>query len=212
MRRAHLLFPGVTAALLTGACRNGAGSEPAPPVPHVTPIDAHSAAERPVDDEPPTPRPSKEASGKDDSAFEGTTGATDKPRPAAKTAALRDVRTAQHEHFDRVVFEFEGDDLPGYHVEYIDAPVRQCGSGEVVDVAGKGWLAVRTTPAAAHDLAGKPTIPFRERKLKLGVVQELERTCDFEAEVTWVLGVSARNAYRVIELTKPPRLAIDVKH
>jgi hypothetical protein len=210
MRRTHLSFHAAV-ALLAAACRSGAGTEPAPPVPHVTPIDARSSEAPPIDDEPPTARPTRPVDTADTGTFDGTAGATDKPRPGAKPAVLRDVRAARHEHFDRVVFEFEGDALPGYHVEYIDKPVRQCGSGDVVDVAGQGFLAVRTTPADAHDAAGKATVPFRERKLKLGVLEEIERTCDFEGEVTWVLGVSSPNRYRVLELTKPARLVVDVK-
>jgi hypothetical protein len=210
MRRAHLVFPAAGVIWLATAC-GGGGAGPAQPVPHVTPMDTRSSGPPPVDDEPPTPRPKKPVDTADTGTFEGTAGATHKPRPDAKTAVLRDVRAARHEHFDRVVFEFEGDALPGYHVEYIDKPVRQCGSGDVVEVAGHGWLAVRATPAAAHDEAGKATIPFRERTLKLGVLEEMERTCDFEGEVTWVLGVSSANRYRVLELTKPARIVVDVK-
>ncbi|AUX47846.1 hypothetical protein SOCE26_093720 [Sorangium cellulosum] len=211
MRTAHLLLAAATVSLAAG-CRGGAGSEPAQPVPHVTPIDTRASAEPAVDDEPPTPRPPKQGDPEDGDTFEGTAGDTDKPRPGAQVAVLRDVRAARHEHYDRVVFEFEGDAVPGYHIEYIDKPVRQCGSGDVVELAGDGWLSVRTTPAAAHTDAGKPTIPFRERKLSLGVIQEIERTCDFEADVTWVLGVSSPNRYRVLELSKPARLVVDVKH
>ena len=211
MRTAHLLLAAATVSLAAG-CRGGASSEPAQPIPHVTPIDTRASADPAVDDEPPTPRPPKEADPTSTDTFEGTAGATDKPRAGAKVAVLRDVRAARHEHYDRVVFEFEGDAVPGYHVDYIDKPVRQCGSGEATEIAGDGWLAVRMTPAAAHTDEGKATIPFRERKLALGVALELERTCDFEAEVTWVLGVSSPNRYRVLELTKPARLVVDVKH
>ncbi|AUX26543.1 hypothetical protein SOCEGT47_071130 [Sorangium cellulosum] len=209
MRTADLLLAAATVSLAAG-CRGGAGSEPAQPIPHVTPIDTR-AHEPVADDVPLTPRPPKQVDAAGADTFEGTAGVTDKPRPDAKPSVLRDVRAAGHEHYDRVVFEFEGDTLPGYHVEYIDRPVRQCGSGEVTEVAGDGWLAVRMTPAAAHTEAGRATIPFRERKLALGVIEELERTCDFEGEVTWVVGVSSPNRYRVLELTRPARLVIDVK-
>ena len=37
--------------------------------------------------------------------------------------------TVQHDAFDRTVFTFTGDTLPGYHVAYVDEPVRQCGRG-----------------------------------------------------------------------------------
>ncbi|WP_437895932.1 AMIN-like domain-containing (lipo)protein [Sorangium sp. So ce124] len=211
MRIAALLLAAAAVSLAAG-CRNGAGSEPAQPMPNVTPIDTRASAEPAADDEPPTPRPPKEADPTSTDAFEGTAGATDKPRAGAKVAVLRDVRAARHEHYDRIVFEFEGDAVPGYHIDYIDKPVRQCGSGEATEIAGDAWLAVRMTPAAAHNDAGNATVPFREQKLALGVAREIERTCDFEAEVTWVLGVSSPNRYRVLELTKPARLVVDVKH
>lgn len=125
---------------------------------------------------------------------------------------LRAVRSARHADFDRVVFEFEGGRLPGYHIAYIDAPVRACGSGHTVSMAGDGWLEVRLTPARAHTEAGAPTITERTRAPGLPVVRELAMTCDFEAIVTWVLGAAAPNRYRVTELADPARLVVDVRH
>lgn len=145
-------------------------------------------------------------------SFEGTAGATEKQRPEAGVAILRSVRAASQDGFDRVVFEFEGSAVPGYRVEYVDRPVLQCGSGEPVEVAGDGWLQVRLTPAQAHTEAGEPTVPDRERRPGLPVLQELQSTCDFEADVTWVLGVAAPNRYRVQELSAPARLIVDVRH
>lgn len=139
-------------------------------------------------------------------------GTVEKRKPGLAPAILRKIRTGRHGSFDRVVFEFRGGVVPGYHVEYIDRPVRACGSGDVVKVAGDGWLSVRLTPAQAHTDAGKPTIGYRERRLRLPVLRELQSTCDFEGEVAWVLGVSSPNRYRVMELSNPARLVIDIKH
>jgi hypothetical protein len=124
---------------------------------------------------------------------------------------LREVRSARNEGFDRVVFEFEGTQLPGYHVEYVDKPVIKCGSGEPTEVAGEGWLQVRLEPAQAH-ADGQVTVAERERKPGLPLLQELELTCDFEGQVTWVLGVKSPHRYRVLELREPARLVVDVQH
>src|SRR5690606_19883071 len=113
--------------------------------------------------------------------------------------------------YERVVFEFAGKDTPGYHVEYVDRPVRRCGSGDTTAVAGDGWLEVHMTPAQAHDAAGKPTAGERERHPGLPVIREIESTCDFEGHVTWVLGVSSPNRYRVLEMSDPSRLVVDVR-
>jgi hypothetical protein len=127
-------------------------------------------------------------------------------------ALLTDVRSARHAGFDRIVFEFGSGSPPGYHLEYIDKPVRQCGSGEVTTIAGDGWLEVRFEPADAHTPSGAPTIAKRDQKVDLEVVKELEQTCDFEAQVTWVLGVRRPNKYRVLALNQPVRLVVDVQH
>lgn len=142
---------------------------------------------------------------------EWTAGIIDRPRSDQPAARLVAVRTGTHEGFDRVVFEFD-ERLPGYHIEYIDKPVRKCGSGKVAPLAGDGWLEVRMYPARAHTEEGQPTVSNRERMPKLPVLSELELTCDFEAVVIWVFGVESPNRYQVRELSSPPRLVIDLRH
>jgi hypothetical protein len=144
--------------------------------------------------------------------FEGTTGRVIRTGIDVAPALLRDIRTAAQDGFDRVVFEFEGDEVPNYKVEYIDKPVRQCGSGNVAQVAGDGWLEVKFKATNAHTEAGQATIAARERRLSLPSLKELEITCDFEAEVVVVLGVSSPNRYRVLNLYKPTRVVVDIKH
>jgi hypothetical protein len=121
----------------------------------------------------------------------------------------RALRVAAHDGYERVVLAFD-EAVPGYHLEYIDRPIRDCGRGEVVEVAGEGWLEVRLFPAAAHTEAGQPTIFQRALQPRLDVVREVERTCDFEGVVSWVIGTATPNRYRVFELSNPPRLVIDI--
>ena len=59
---------------------------------------------------------------------------------------------------------------------------------------------------------GEATVNERERRLSLPILKELESTCDFEAHVTWVLGMASPNRYRVQELSNPARLIVDVRH
>lgn len=134
-------------------------------------------------------------------------------RPAPREVALlTDVRAARHAGYDRVVFEFGKGSAPGYHLEYIDRPVRQCGSGDTTPIAGDGWLEVRFEPANAHTPSGAATVAKREQVVELEVVKELEQTCDFEAVVSWVVGVKRPNRYRVLTLNEPMRLVVDVEH
>ena len=191
------------------ACQPTANNN-APTINSSTPAGSSADAQTPTPAQPkPTPADESAAS---DADFAGTAGHTDKKSQADGAALLADVRAGHHEGFDRIVFEFRGADLPGYHIEYIDKPVRSCGSGGVVPLAGDGWLQIRFEPANAHTEDGKPTVAFREIAPKLPVVLEIKSTCDFEAQVEWVAGVSSPNHYRVLELKSPTRLVVDIKH
>ena len=162
---------------------------------------------------PSSPVPADEGGDSDTADFAGTAGITEKKNANMKAVAIMSaVRTARHGNYDRIVFEFLGSELPTYHIEYIDKPVRSCGSGDTVPLAGDGWLEVRFTDAQAHTPEGAATINDRQRSPNLPILKDLKITCDFEAEVTWVAGVSSPNKYRVIELKNPTRLAVDIKH
>lgn len=141
-----------------------------------------------------------------------TAGVRQARRSGTGPARVVAVRTARNESWDRVTLQFDGPRVPGYRVEYVDRPVRQCGSGNPTEIAGQGWLAITLNGAAAHDERGNATVAERERRLNLPVMRELEFTCDFEGQVQVVVGVAAPNRYRVIELSNPTRLAVDVQH
>ena len=150
-----------------------------------------------------------------DTAFAGTTASVHRARlirPGVPPALLRAVETGSGPGYDRVVFEFAGDSVPGYHVEYVTAAVRRCGSGDAVSVAGAARLVVRFEPARAHDERGNPSPPERERATRLPAVKDMKLVCDFEGQVEWVLGVAAAAPYRVSETTGPARLVVDIRH
>ena len=69
------------------------------------------------------------------------------------------------------------------------------------------------TPAHAYTEEGKPTVQQQEMAPGLPIVREIiQRTCDFEAIVTYVLGTSTPNGYRLLELEKPARVIVDILH
>lgn len=144
--------------------------------------------------------------------FEGTVGWTEQPGTVEDIATLVSVRTGRHSQFDRIVFDFAGTAMPGYRIEYVDRPARQCGSGAAVPLEGNARLAVRFMPARAHEDQGRPTVANRVQAPGLTTLKELKQTCDFEGQVEWVFGVAAQKEYRVLELVGPTRLVIDVRH
>jgi hypothetical protein len=213
MKTFHLLVLAAF-AVLSAACTPAGPNNAVQNTNASTPADS-AAADAPRDATPSphtTPLPADETS-EDTADFEGTAGITEKKNPDVTGVAIMSaVRSARHGNYDRVVFEFLGNEMPTYHIEYIDEPVRACGSGNVVPLAGDGWLEVRFTDAQAHTPEGDATIKDRDRSPNLPIVKDLKITCDFEAEVTWVMGVASPNRYRVLELQNPTRLAVDIKH
>ena len=181
-----------------------------------TSVSSNTATPPVISTPPPAPSPAEALASPepgDSSAeeFEGIAGMTEKKRPSLKPAILREVRTATHENFDRVVFEFEGNAVPGYHIEYVEKPVKDCGQGEPVSISGDGLLLVRLLPAQAHSESGVATIKARQLAPGLPLIKEMKIICDFEADVQWVVGVTAPNRYRVLELSNPARLVVDVR-
>ena len=163
------------------------------------------------------PRERASAVAQQDTGFAGTLAPVQRVRsvpPGVARPVLRHVETATGASpgYDRVVFEFTGDSVPGYRVEYTTKPVQRCGSGDPVTVAGTGRLIVRFEPAQAHDEHGSLAPAERHRTPGLPAVRELTLICDFEGQVALVLGIAAPFEYRVSELTGPARLVVDVRH
>ena len=132
-----------------------------------------------------------------------------------ETALLGAVRAARQPGFDRVVFEFSGP-VPGYEVGYVDRPVREDGSGREVTVTGAAVLQVRMSPASGAEVSPSGvrqtyTGPERIRPTGTGIVAEVVRVGDFEAQLTWVVGTSGRVPFRVTTFGSPSRLVVDLR-
>jgi hypothetical protein len=137
------------------------------------------------------------------------------PSETLETALLTRVAAGRNEGFDRVVFEFRND-LPGYRIEYVEGPLSEDGSGNPVALEGSAYLVVRMEPASGFDLSVPEGAlvymgPRRIQGSDFGTatVRELVRTGDFEAVLTWAIGVNGRTPFRVLTLQEPSRLVID---
>lgn len=130
---------------------------------------------------------------------------------SGEPALLNALRVTKNAGFDRLVFEFR-ERVPGYRIEYVNRPARDCESGQVRRVDGSGRLELQFFPAQAHAEDGEPVFRVRALKPALSAVRELERTCDRNGVMTWVVGTKAVNRYRAYELTAPPRLVVQIDH
>ncbi len=202
------LFVGVVALLTTALLALAACGDDGGPAatPTATPLAASpTAPESRATPAATAPEPTEAP------AFEGGRDPVEVPGGAAPPVPiLTDVRAAAHEGYDRIVFEFEGG-LPGYRVEYVEQPIH-CGTGLGAEVAGVAYLQVRMTPADAHDEAGAPTFGLQEISPSLPAIVQAVQTCDFEADVTWVIGLNAAADFRVADLDGPFRVVVDVAH
>jgi hypothetical protein len=130
---------------------------------------------------------------------------------SGEPALLSALRVTKHASFDRLVFEFH-ERVPGYRIEYVDRPARDCESGQRRRVDGSSRLELQFFPAQAHAEGGQTVFRARELKPALSVVRGLERTCDRNGVLTWVVGTNAVHRYRAYERTAPPRLVLQIDH
>ena len=130
------------------------------------------------------------------------------PAGAQSAPTLVDVRAGRHPGFDRVVFEFRGA-VPEHQVRYVDQLVED-GSGNPVSVAGNADLEVVFQGANAHKADGTPSVGPRRFSPGLTAVKEVAQTGDFEAVVSYGIGLDRRRPLTVSTLSGPSRLVIDV--
>lgn len=141
------------------------------------------------------------------------------PSSSKATALLERVAVGHHEGYDRVVFEFRDEGLPGYRVEYMPPPLKEDGSGDPVDVAGNAFVVVRMEPASGFDLnSGEGELVYKGPKRIEGssaggtVVEEVVRTGDFEAVLSWAIGLESKADFRVTTAASPARLIVDFRN
>jgi hypothetical protein len=128
-------------------------------------------------------------------AFAGSTSPTSIASHASATALLTAVDVSP----GVVTFAFRSD-APGIDAEYVEPPITEDASGRTVDVKGSAFLSIRMEPASGVDLSsGDPqeTYAGPAQLEGTGPIVEVRRTGDFEANLTWVIGLDSMRPYRV---------------
>lgn len=135
------------------------------------------------------------------------------PTAEPSISSLVDIRAAHHPEatpaYDRVVFEFTGP-VPLIQVQYVKQLIGD-GSGLPITISGRAILHVCFSPAQAHTDAGQPTAPNRVA-CRLPVVKEVVGSGDFEAMVSYGIGLSRKAELRVMTLADKSRVVIDIMH
>jgi hypothetical protein len=127
--------------------------------------------------------------------------------PSAKLAA---VRAAGHPGYDRVVFQFDGAKVPAYRIGY----VREIALGETDDqfltLKGDALIEATFQGTASDDYRpGTQTMPDKLTPA-LPQVRQLGLAEDWEGVVRIGIGLDHRAGFRVLELTNPVRVVVDV--
>ena len=134
-------------------------------------------------------------------------GGTSKQASSTKppeTMFLSAVRVDSQACADRIIFDFKPANgaSPGYAVEYRPADEAQTedASGNHIPIAGNTFLVVRFEPAATADISGGTldrtyTGPRTIAPAGMHWVRQISKTGDFEAVLTWVIGVDGRRPF-----------------
>lgn len=149
--------------------------------------------------------------------FAGTTSPAKSPSAPTQTMLLTAVRIDSDLCRDRVIFDFKDANgaEPGYVVEYRPANEAQTedASGNHIPIDGNAFLVVRFEPAATADMSGASlertyTGPRTIKPGGMHWVKQVSKTGDFEAVLTWAIGLSEQRAFKVT--SEPSRLTIDL--
>lgn len=136
------------------------------------------------------------------------------PTPAVGDRLLADARLGTRPGFDRFVLEFSGDlgtPPTSYTAQWSEVPVLGEGSGEPLVVAGDWYLEFRVAGASLYDFV--TDTPYSGPTRLTGAtsnVQEAVSGGEFESYMVWAIGAQAPTGFRVLELTDPGRLVVDV--
>lgn len=148
------------------------------------------------------------------SAPEGLAWPT-RPRTTNGTGGmLVAIRAARHQDFDRVVFEF-AEGLPPASVRYVPYLVEDPRGG-LLPLRGRAFLQVVFKHASTVDQRSSPA-----RRTYTGPtvitpglpsLAQVRLAGDFEAVLSFGLGLNQRAGFRVLTLSGPWRVVVDVSH
>ena len=164
-----------------------------------------------------------------------TTGAETSPPPAPAARAcprmkggedgiytnLVAVRIGTHDGYDRITFEFRPPSpnpggkggIPRYEIRTVEPPHYEDPSGRELLVGGNAFARIVFHGAAGYDFDGDPTYTG-PRTIRAGfpVLVEAVEAGDFEATLSWILGMRQQACWKVLELHNPDRVVIDMPH
>lgn len=127
--------------------------------------------------------------------------ASAQPATGFEATAVTGVSTGHHAGFDRLVFSF-AQSVPAFDVRYVDQ-VTEDASGRPVPLLGSAFLLVVFHGASVRSPIGTLTP-------KLPMLKQVKPAGNFEAVVSFGVGLASRSGFRTFTLRGPARLVIDL--
>ncbi|MGQ4385961.1 AMIN-like domain-containing (lipo)protein [Streptomyces sp. SAS_270] len=132
-------------------------------------------------------------------------------RQTPATALVVNARWGGHCTYDRLVIDVRGT-VPPVTVKRVKE-LRYDATGKKVPLAGKYFLEIKLSPAAAHNQSGQSVYQGpRLTKINLPKLKGLALTGDFEGVVSFGAAFSTKPVYNTFKLHSPERFVIDTKH
>jgi hypothetical protein len=130
--------------------------------------------------------------------------------PPVGSPKLITLRAGRHAGHDRVVFQLDGPIPSYYSVRYVPV-VRLDGSGDPLRLRGAAFLEV-VIRAPTHDEHYRPVLTPTRLRPEFPALREVNTPGSFEGQTTAGIGLTHRVGFRVLELTNPTRIVIDLAH
>jgi hypothetical protein len=197
--------------VLVACCGEGDGAESAGPTPTPATQPPTHAATTTTAAETPTPPPASASKrcARESGGEEGI------------YTNLVAVRIGTHQGYDRITFEFKAPEpnpggeagIPRYEIRTAKPPHYEDASGLPLEVNGNSFVGIVFHGASGVDFEGQTTYKG-PKVVRAGFdnLVEAARSGDFEATLSWILGVRRQTCWQVHELHNPDRVAIDIPH
>ena len=130
--------------------------------------------------------------------------------PGMPEVLLRDVRAAEHEGFDRLVFEFSGNpEVVEKAMTYQDAPDQQ-GTGDIEPVKGNAYLPVLLRRVAVADTPeGRQFVGRGSLGVAAGNILDVFNSGGTEGDSLFYVGLDSERDFTFQMLENPPRIVLD---
>ena len=131
---------------------------------------------------------------------------------------LTDARTGVHADYDRFVLEFEEDpdELDGapdsFQILWSSGTPESMGSGEPITIQGTHTLEIYLLGYgySRDDLAEPSQAPTVLTPTRTSNLRQAIWDGEFEGVLHWILGVEYKTDFRVLSISNPPRLVVDI--